>query len=101
VELERPEPRSLADVVAAIRDRHGATSLVLSTRRSGRGVRAEGHVVRSLPGSALDALQSVSDSDPARPFVSYDRRIDETDWVLSGGARIELSVRALERDSDE
>jgi hypothetical protein len=101
VELERPEPRSLADVVSAIRDRHGATSLVLSTRRSGRGVRAEGHVVRSLPGSALDALQSVSDSDPARPFVSYDRRIDETDWVLSGGARIELSVRALERDSDE
>jgi hypothetical protein len=101
VELERPEPRSLEDVMEAIRDRHGASALVVSIRRGGRGLRAEGHVVRALPGSALDALQAVSDAGGSRPFVPYERRVDETDWVLSGGARVELSVRALERDEDE
>jgi hypothetical protein len=101
VDLERPEPRSLSDVIAAIRDRHASTTLVLSTRRSARGIRTAGHVARGLPASVLDALQSVSDSDRSRPFVTYDRRVDPVDWVLSGGARIELSVRALERDGDE
>lgn len=101
VELERPEARSLADVVEAIRDRHVATSLVVSTRRSSRGIRTPGHVARSLPSSVLDALQSTSDSDRARPFVTYDRDVLDTDWVLSGGARVELSVRPLERESDE
>ena len=36
VELDRPEARSLDDVVAAIRDRYPTTSMVVSTRRSGR-----------------------------------------------------------------
>lgn len=101
VELERPEARSLTDVVSAIRDRHDATSLVISTRRSSRGIRTTGHVARSLPSSVLDALQSTSDSDRARPFVTYDRELVPTDWVLSGGARVELTVRALERETDE
>jgi hypothetical protein len=100
-DVERPEPRSLNDVVNTIRERHATTSLVISTRRSSRGLRTPGHVVRGLPSSVLDAMMTTSDSDRARPFVTFDRQAVDTDWVLSGGARIELTVRALARESDE
>lgn len=100
-DVERPDPRSLDDVVAAVRDRYAATSIVVSTRRSSRGLRMGGHVVRALPGSALDALESTAHSDRARPFVTHDRTEITGDRVLSGGAHLELTVRSLERDADE
>lgn len=100
-DVERPEPRSLADVVEAVRDRYATTSIVISLRRSSRGLRMHGHVVRGLPGSALDALESTARSDRARPFVTHDRTEVAGDRVLSGGAHVELTVRALEREGDE
>lgn len=97
VDLERPEPRSLEDAIAAVRERYGATSLVVSTRTSSRGLRMAGHVVTSLPGSALDALQLAGDGDRARPFVTYRRTEVPFDAVLGGGARVEVSVRRVAR----
>lgn len=101
VEIERPDPRSLEDVVRAVRERFAATSMVVSVRRSSRGLRMHGHVVRGLPSSALDALEATARSDRARPFVTHDRSEIAGDRVLSGGAHLELAVRAAERESDE
>jgi hypothetical protein len=97
VELERPEPRTVQDSIDAVRERYGATSMVVSMRMPSRGLRMAGHVVRGLPGSALDALQSTSDGDRARPFVTYRRAEVPMDVVIGGGARIELSVRRVPR----
>ncbi|WP_157068898.1 SpoIVB peptidase S55 domain-containing protein [Sandaracinus amylolyticus] len=101
VELERPEPRTLDHAIDAVRERYPRTSLVVSTRLPGsRGLRMAGHVVRSLPGSALDALQQAGDSDRARAFVTHRRAEVPMDVVLSGGARVELSVRRVARAAD-
>jgi hypothetical protein len=97
VEIERPDPRSLDDSIAAIRERYGPTSMVVSTRLPSRGLRMAGHVVRSLPGSALDALQRTGDSDRARPFTTHLRQEIRTDTVLTGGARVDLTVRRVPR----
>jgi hypothetical protein len=98
VELERAEPRTLDDAIGAVRERHGRTSMVVSTRvPSSRGLRMAGHVVRGLPASALDALQRTGDADRARAFVTHQRTTIPMDLVVSGGARVELSVRRVAR----
>jgi hypothetical protein len=101
VDLERPEPRDLAAVLEAIRNRYASTTMVLSTRLPTRGLRTPGHVVGSLPSSVLDALQQTSDSDRARPIATHRRMEVPTDYVLSGAARLELTVRRLEREEEE
>lgn len=98
-ELERPEPRSLDDVLEAVRNRFGATDLVLSMRLATRGMRLPGHVVRSVPSSVLDALQSTTDADRARAFQTHVRRAYRHDFVLTGGARVELSVRRVAEET--
>lgn len=101
VDVERPEPRTLDDSIEAVRQRYGSTSLVVSTRLPGsRGLRMAGHVVRGLPASALDALQQTGGADRARPFVTHRRAEVPMDVVLSGGARVELSVRRVARAAD-
>ncbi|MBX7191675.1 MAG: hypothetical protein K1X94_06445, partial [Sandaracinaceae bacterium] len=96
-EIERPEPRNLDDILEAVRQRYGATDLVLSTRLPGRGLRTPGHVARAVPASVLDAMQSTTDSDRVRAFQTHVRRAFSTDLVLSGGARVELTVRRVAR----
>jgi len=96
-EIERPEPRDLEDILDAVRQRYGATDLVLSTRLPGRGLRTPGHVVRSVPPSVLDALQSTTDSDRVRALQTHVRRAFSTDLVLTGAARVELTVRRVAR----
>lgn len=97
VDIERPEPRNLDDILEAVRNRYGASDLVLTTRLPARGVRTPGHVARAVPLSVLDALQTTSDSDRVRPFQTQLRRAFSTDLVLSGGARVELTVRRVAR----
>jgi hypothetical protein len=97
VDIERPEPRSLEDSIDAIRARYGPTSMVVSTRHaSSRGLRMSGHVVSSLPASALDALQPV-EGDRARPFITHRRIEVPMGAVLQGGGRVELRVRRVAR----
>jgi hypothetical protein len=60
-------------------------------------VRTPGHVVRSVPPSVLVAMQSTTDSDRVRAFQTHLRRAFSTDLVLTGAARIELTVRRVAR----
>jgi hypothetical protein len=101
VDLERPEPRTLDDVLAAIQQRYDARSCVLSIRLPGRGVRTPGHVTSSLPLSVLDALQQTGDGDRVRAIATHVRTEVATDYVLEGGARLELTVRRLAREETE
>jgi SpoIVB peptidase S55 len=100
VEVERAEPRSLEDVLTNIRERYTANQLVVSTRMPSRGVRMAGHVVSSVPASVLDALQTTSDADRARPFVTHRRIAIPMPSVLTGGARVELEVRRVARSPE-
>jgi hypothetical protein len=99
--LERPEARSLADVLEAIRHRYDARSFVVSLRLPGRGLRTPGHVASSLPMSVIDALQQTGDADRVREIATHVRTEVPTDLVLEGAARIELTVRRLAREEED
>lgn len=97
VALESPEPRSISDLLGIVGNRLPATSLVVSTKLPSRGLRFEGHLVRSLPPSALDALSLTNGSAPSAPFNTQDRQIFPGTRLLGGSARIRLHVRATPR----
>ena len=64
---------------------------------SSRGLTLDGLVVRSLPRSALSALQTEGSGDRARPFVSELRSEATTDYVLDGAGRVGVAVRRVAR----
>ncbi|MEZ4335411.1 MAG: SpoIVB peptidase S55 domain-containing protein [Sandaracinaceae bacterium] len=97
VDIEHVEPRSLDELFETVHERYPTTSMVMSLSTPSRGLRFPGHVVRHLPSSALDSLQLTNDADRARPFITYDRHEVGLDRVVSGGARIELTVRRTPR----
>lgn len=97
VDPDRPSPRSLDDVLTNISNAYPAASVVVSLKISSRGLRFRGHVVTALPRSALDTLTTSASTGPARPFITYERRVVPADTVLSGSATLRLRVRATPR----
>jgi len=97
VPIEQPRPRSLADLVERAQRRYPATSLVVALQMPTRGLTFEGHVVNSLPASALNSLQLVSTSEDSRPFVTQSRTEIDMSKVVVGGANLTLQVREVAR----
>ncbi len=96
VRHERPTPRNIADLVRAVQDRFSSTSIVASLKMPSRGLRFEGHVVRSLPRSALNSLRRVTGTGPTgNPFITYLRRPIEVGEVVVGSEHIDLHVREV------
>lgn len=98
VPIEQPRPGSLDDLIEQAKRRYPATSLIVALQMPTRGLRFEGHVVDSLPPSALNSLQLVSSSDDSRPFITQSRTEIEMPQVLTGGAKLALRVREVARD---
>ena len=98
VRIEQGRARSLDDLIDAIEEAYPATSLVASLKMPSRGLRFDGHVVRSLPPSALNTLQLVNGGGPGRPFNTYERQEVPLGQVVVGGATVRLRVRDTPRD---
>ncbi len=98
VQIERPRPGSLDDLIEQATERYPATSMVVSLRMPSRGLRFEGHVVDSLPASALNSLQLVSTTENSRPFVTRSHTEVKMPQVVTGGANLRLRVREIARD---
>jgi hypothetical protein len=98
VPIEQPRAGSLEDLIEQTQRRYPATSLVVALQMPTRGLRFEGHVVDSLPASALNSLQLVSTTDNSRPFVTQSRTEIEMPQVVIGGANLALRVRKVARD---
>ncbi len=97
VAIEQPRPGSLGDLIDQAQRRFPATSLVVALRMPSRGLRFEGHVVDSLPASALNSLQLVSSTEDSRPFVTQSRTEIKLQQVVVGSANLTLRVRAIAR----
>jgi hypothetical protein len=93
VQLELPEPTNLDQILDNVRAGFPATSLVVSTKLPSQGMRLRGHVVRGLPGSALDMLQLAGDSARTPPFATQTRTELPMKDVVAGSARVTLEVR--------
>jgi hypothetical protein len=98
VPIEQPRAGSLEDLIEQTQRRYPATSLVVALQMPTRGLRFEGHVVDSLPASALNSLQLVSTTENSRPFVTQSRTEIEMPQVVIGGANLALRVREVARD---
>jgi hypothetical protein len=98
VSIEQPRAGSLDDLIEQASRRYPATSLVVALRMPSRGLRFEGHVVDSLPASALNSLQLVSTTEDSRPFVTQSRTEVELQQVIIGGTTLSLRVRPTARD---
>jgi hypothetical protein len=93
VELEQPKPNSLADILRAVQAGYPGTSLVVSTKLPAQGLKLRGQLVRSLPGSALDTLQTVNEADKANLFSTYERQEIPLGRAVTGSAKLKLNVR--------
>jgi hypothetical protein len=98
IALEQPRPGSLNDLIEQTQRRYPATSLVVALQMPTRGLRFEGHVVDSLPASALNSLQLVSTTEDSRPFVTQSRTEIKLQQVVVGGTNLTLRVRAVARE---
>ena len=98
VAVEQPRPGSLGDLIEQAKRRYPATSMVAALQMPSRGLRFEGHVVDSLPASALNSLQLVSSTEDSRPFVTQSRTEIKLEQVVVGRANLALRVRAVARD---
>jgi hypothetical protein len=94
VELERPKPSSLDDLLRSLRTPYPGTSLVVSTKLPWQGVKLRGQLVRSLPGSALDTLQPVNETDRGQLFPSYERKEVPIGHAVTGSAKLKINVRS-------
>ena len=97
VPIEQPRAGSLGDLIAQTQRRYPATSLVTVLQMPTRGLRFEGHVVDSLPPSALNSLQLVSSSEDSRPFITQSRTEIKMPQVVIGGTKLALRVRQVAR----
>ncbi|MBO6934537.1 MAG: hypothetical protein JJ863_06170 [Deltaproteobacteria bacterium] len=97
VGVEHAVPRNIQDLIRRVReDRYDATAVVAELKMPSRGLRFPGHVVRSLPRSALDALDRDSGTTE-RPFVTQVRQATDLGQVVLGDAALELTVRQRPR----
>ena len=97
VGVEHAVPRSIQDLVQRVRESYDATEVVAELKMPSRGLRFPGHVVRSLPRSALDALDREGGTSPGRPFVTQVRQAADLGHVVVGDAELTLSVRERPR----
>jgi len=98
VQIDQPKPENFDDLIRAVQSGYPSTSLVISTKLPARGLKTLGQVVRSLPGSAFDALQLTNQSDSATPFTTYDRVAIPIGQVVIGSAQVKLKVRPTPRN---
>ncbi|HEY6879020.1 MAG TPA: SpoIVB peptidase S55 domain-containing protein [Polyangiales bacterium] len=91
--LQQPIPRSLDDVLRAIESGLPSTSLAIGVERKGRGLRIAGHVLRDLPSSALDALDTLHDTSRAVSFPSEPYATVPFGHILVGSAKLGIDVR--------
>ncbi len=97
VSIEQPTPRNTADLIRSVSSAYPTTSIVTSLELPSRGLRFRGHVVTSLPRSALNSLQRVTRESEGRPFATYLRRPIDVGHVVVGSAEIDLRVRETPR----
>ncbi len=93
VKLQLPRPDDMATILDNVRAGYPATSLVVSTKLPSRGLKLRGHVVRDLPGSALDSLQLANEAHRPTSFSTYKRKELPLGQIVAGSARVKLEVR--------
>lgn len=98
VSVQLPRANSLDELLEQASAGFPSTSMVVSVQLPSRGLQFRGHVVDSLPPSALNSLQLVSTSQDGRAFVTRSHTEVKMPDVVYGGVTLRLQVRDVARD---
>lgn len=91
--LEQPVPQQLSDLLQIARAGLPSTSLCVQVQRRGRGLSLGSHVIKNLPSSALDLLNTSRDTARSPLFVTEQRTNLPMGSVMIGSAKLSLEVR--------
>jgi len=95
--IEQPVATSARDLLRIASVRLPSTSLAITVQRKGRGVSVASHVLKNLPGSALDALSTAHDTARQPGFATLERMALPLGRVVVGSAKLGLEVRKEKR----
>ena len=95
--LEQPVPQRLTDLLKIARSGLPSTSLSIHVQRHGRGVSLASHVIKNLPGSAVDLFTTSRDTARSPVFVTEERSSMPMGRVMLGSAKLSLEVRKEKR----
>jgi len=85
-------PEDLTGYLESLRGDFGARTLVLSLSVPGKGLKVRGQVIRSLPDSVLDSLNTGTGARAGATFKQVQHNTYKSDRVLSGKQTLRLRV---------
>jgi len=89
-------PESLRQLLSNIQEDYSAKSVVVSLKVPTDGLKIRGQVIRDLPLSVIDALNTSSSARSEQLFQTVIRDVHGTTRVVSGQKQIRIRVRANE-----
>jgi sugar lactone lactonase YvrE len=95
--LQRPTPRTVPQLLAAVTERERNNDLVVETTLPVAGISASGREFPDIPNSLAELLLSASPTG-VRLARGHQRQLFPTPWSLSGGQIVSLLVETDERD---
>ena len=96
VRPDQADPENLAQLLRNIQESYPARSLVISLKTPTEGVAVRGRVIRDLPTSIVDTLNTGTNARSAKRFMTVLRRVHGTTKVVSGGKMLRIRVRPNE-----
>ena len=97
VTLPVADPKSFKQLIEIVKTGYPATSLVASLNLPSYGLKFRGHVVESLPPSAVDALRGRQISSSPRAFSTQSHQELKMNKLVMGGGKLTIQVREFTR----
>lgn len=87
-------PENLGQFLNQLQAGYPARSMVLSLRIPSHGLKLRGHVIRDLPLSVLDALNTGTRVRSGALFRTAYRRVFDSKYIVQGNKKIRIRVRS-------
>ena len=94
--VTRPEvapPENFKQLLAALQKLYPARSVVVSLQLPTSGLALKGRLIRDLPNSVMDALNTGTQVQAKRVFRTVSRKVHATQSIIAGKQQLRLRVR--------
>ncbi len=91
-------PRNVRQLVRNLKASYPGRSVVISLYKPSKGVKIGGRVIRDLPPSVLDSLNTASRVHQMSAFKAFTRRVHGTRRVVTGKRQLRIRVKASDND---
>ncbi len=95
--LTRPDiapPQNMGQMLKALQKMYPARSVVVSLQMPTSGLKLRGRVVKDLPSSVMDALNTGTSVRSTQVFRTVSRKVHGTQSVITGKKKIRIRVRS-------